>query len=254
MADLASMRVAPPLVRRLITELALLSAIGVTVAFLGPYETASRPLNERLAYWLILILGGGALGVAIDEAVKRRVQGFWPRLAVVSVAMTPGIMAMVVVVAHLIFGAPLVLSDAVGLAFQVWLLAAATMALRQLALARGERAAEPASPPSDPTQAFRRRLSAKRRTARLIAVEAEDHYLRVHTDAGSELVTARFADALAELAGAPGFRTHRSWWVAACAIEDVRWRRGAGEARLTGGLCVPVSRSNAAALKAAGWR
>jgi DNA-binding LytR/AlgR family response regulator len=85
-------------------------------------------------------------------------------------------------------------------------------------------------------------------------VEAEDHYLRVHTDAGEELITARFGDALVELAGWPGFRTHRSWWVAACAIEDVRWRRGRGEARLTSGLTVPISRSQAQALKVAGWR
>ena len=101
--------------------------------------------------------------------------------------------------------------------------------------------------------ALRRRLSAKRRAARLIAVEAYDHYLRVHTDAGPELVTLRFASALGELAGAHGFRTHRSWWVAADAIETVRWRRGAGEARLAGGLIAPVSRAHAPALKAAGW-
>jgi len=96
-------------------------------------------------------------------------------------------------------------------------------------------------------------LSAKRRAARLIAVEAYDHYLRVHTDAGLELVTLRFASALEELAGAHGFRTHRSWWVAADAIEAVRWRRGAGEARLAGGLIAPVSRAHAPAPKAAGW-
>ncbi|HZZ33066.1 MAG TPA: LytTR family DNA-binding domain-containing protein, partial [Phenylobacterium sp.] len=101
--------------------------------------------------------------------------------------------------------------------------------------------------------AFRLRLSARRREARLIAVEAEDHYLRVHTDAGAELVSARFADALAELDGAAGFQVHRSWWAAADAIEGVRWRRGRGELRLTGGLTAPVSRTYAARLKAAGW-
>jgi len=41
--------------------------------------------------------------------------------------------------------------------------------------------------------------------------------------------------------------------VAADAIEAVRWRRGSGEARLTGGLAAPVSRTHAAAVKAAGW-
>jgi hypothetical protein len=100
---------------------------------------------------------------------------------------------------------------------------------------------------------FRRRLSAKRRTARLIAVEAYDHYLRVHTDQGEELITLRFADALSELALAHGYRVHRSWWIAAEAIEAVSWRRGVGEARLADGLVAPVSRGQAQILKEAGW-
>jgi DNA-binding LytR/AlgR family response regulator len=110
------------------------------------------------------------------------------------------------------------------------------------------------APPLPEAEAtFRRRLSAKRRAARLIAVEAEDHYLRVHTDAGDELLTARFAEALAELSGAHGYQTHRSWWVAADAIEKISWRRGSGEARLAGGLVAPVSRSHAPGLRQAGW-
>jgi hypothetical protein len=246
-------RVGGPLLRRLATEFALLFAVGLTVAFLGPYETAERPLTERLVYWLILMIGGGVIGIAIDEAVRRGLTGFWARLVAVSALMTPGIMGLVMVVSHLMFEAPFHLFDPAGLAFQVFLLSFATMALRQLMLAKLEPATEAVTEAPDPTATFRRRLSAKRRAAVLIAVEAEDHYLRVHTDAGTELVTARFADALAELAEAPGFRTHRSWWVAAGAIEDVRWRRGAGEARLTGGLTVPVSRSQAPALKSAGW-
>lgn len=137
--------------------------------------------------------------------------------------------------------------------FQVFIVCFATMTFRQLAWAQPVPAAAAPEPAADPLAAFRRRLSAKRREAALIAVEAEDHYLRVHTDAGQELITARFGDALAELAQARGFRTHRSWWVAAEAIDEVKWLRGRGEARLKSGLVVPVSRSNAAALKDAGW-
>ena len=109
-------------------------------------------------------------------------------------------------------------------------------------------------PMPDAERTFRMRLSARRRNARLIALEAEDHYVRVHTDAGSELIAMRFAEAMEELAQAHGHRLHRSWWSAADAIEGVRWRRGSGEARLAGGICAPVSRSHAAALKQAGWR
>jgi DNA-binding LytR/AlgR family response regulator len=110
------------------------------------------------------------------------------------------------------------------------------------------------APPSPQAEEqFRRRLTAKRRHARLLAVQAEDHYLRVHTDAGEDLLTLRFADALADLSQAHGLQIHRSWWVSAEAIEGVRWRKGAGEVQLAGGLVAPVSRTHAPALRQAGW-
>jgi DNA-binding LytR/AlgR family response regulator len=144
-----------------------------------------------------------------------------------------------------------------SLLWQVLIISALVMALRALVWrpvrTQVQTRVVMAPPLPEAEAAFRRRLSAKRRAARLIAVEAYDHYLRVHTDAGSELVTARFAEALDELAGAHGYQTHRSWWIAANAIEAVRWRRGVGEARLAGDVVAPVSRTRAPALKAAGW-
>jgi hypothetical protein len=64
------------------------------------------------------------------------------------------------------------------------------------------------------------RLPARVRFARLFAIEAHDHYVRVHTDAGTELVTARFADAVDELVGVHGFRVYRSWWDSGSAIRS----------------------------------
>jgi DNA-binding LytR/AlgR family response regulator len=137
----------------------------------------------------------------------------------------------------------------------VFAIALLVMAVRALAWRKVVETRTLVVPPMpEAERAFRMRLSARRRTARLIALEAEDHYVRAHTDAGSELLTMRFSDALAELAQAHGHQLHRSWWAAADAIEDIRWRRGGGEARLSGGLVAPVSRGFAAALKEAGWR
>jgi len=248
-------RLSLPRPRRLAAELTLLVSAGLIVAFLAPFDSEERSLAWRLAYWVSAIFGGGLIGIAVDEVVRRKVGHFWLRLALVCLLMTPLVAAFVVVLASVMADAPLHSFRLARLLMEVFVLCVATMTLRQFALGRPPVVVTVERPDApDPTRTFRQRLSAKRRGARLIAVEAWDHYLRVHTDAGSELLTARFADALAELAEAPGFRTHRSWWVAAGAIEAVRWRRGAGEARLTGGLTVPVSRSNAAALKAAGWR
>lgn len=253
MADLLT----PARLRRLAADLTLWAAIGVVMAFLGPFGSSERTLGERFAYWMACMVGGGVIGIAIDAPVGRRVRPFWPRLLISSVGMTPLVMILVAGVNHLMTGMTLTVSHVVTPWFQVFIVCFAAMCLRQLAWAHPvtpvEAGPEPATPPPDPTAAFRQRLSAKRRGAAILAVEAEDHYLRVHTDAGDELISARFGDALAELSGAPGFQTHRSWWVAAGAIDDVRWMRGRGEARLTCGLTVPISRSNAAPLKAAGW-
>ena len=240
------------LIRRAAAELALMAAVGVLLGVLAPYDSGAQPLAGRMAYWMILIVGGGVIGIAFDVAVGLRLKGFWARLLADCVLMTPFVSLLVMLVANLMYGAHWSGQNYAQLLFQVFVICVLVMALRQLAW----RAAPPPAQVeiAEPSEAFRLRLSAKRREAKLLAIEAEDHYLRVHTDAGEELITARFGDALQELSGAPGFRTHRSWWVAACAIEGVRWSRGRGELRLTTGMVVPVSRSQAQALKAAGWR
>lgn len=246
----------PLLLRRAAAETALFLAAGVFLSVLGPFDTARLSLAVRGVYWPTVIVGGGVIGIVIDRAVMRRAHGFWPRLIAASLLMTPLVAAFVWVVSGLMFWAPGDHPDLAILVFQVFVISFAVMALRQLAW-RGvwtERVADDAqAEPIDPLGPFRQRLSAKRRGARLLAVEAEDHYLRVHTDAGDELITARFSDALIELDRLAGYQTHRSWWVSAGAIEAVRWRRGRGELRLACGLTVPVSRTYSAALKREGW-
>ena len=249
--------------RRAGIELGLMLVMGLFMGTLGPYGTGFMSVGQRYLYWVACIMGGGAIGIAIDEGLAWRAGSFGRRLAATSLLMTPAVTLFVTGTGHVVAGQPLYRSDFPGLLWQVFVICVPVMAFRALVWRSQRVAVETrtvietrtvtASPLPEAEAAFRQRLSAKRRSARLIAVEAYDHYLRVHTDAGPELVTLRFADALVELAGAHGFRIHRSWWVAAGAIEAVRWRRGAGEARLTGGLTAPVSRAHGPALKAAGW-
>ena len=245
----------PLLLRRALAETALLLAVGVFLGTLGPFGTIERGLAVRMTYWPAVIVGGGVIGIAIDLLVTRRITSFWPRLITGSLLMTLPVTALVWGVSALMLGPPARPAQLPELIFQVFVISFGVMLLRQLAW-RGvwtERTAAEPPPPGQPADPFRQRLSAKRRAARLLAVEAEDHYLRVHTDAGEELVTARFSDALQELSRLSGYQTHRSWWVAASAIEAVRWRRGRGELRLASGLTVPVSRSHTHVLKREGW-
>lgn len=241
--------------QRLGLDLLLLTGLGLTMAALGPYRTLDIPDLLRTAYWIVAVIGSGLAGIAVDATLGPRIRRFGLRIAVVALVMTVPVTPFIYWLNALMLGLPRRPWLLPQLAWQVFVVALLIMALRALLWRRIVETRTIVVPPlPEAERALRLRLSAKRRGARLIALEAEDHYVRVHTDAGSELLSMRFADALGELAQAHGYRLHRSWWAAADAIETVRWRRGGGEAHLTGGIRAPVSRSCATLLKQAGWR
>lgn len=78
----------------------------------------------------------------------------------------------------------------------------------------------------------------------LLAVEAQDHFIRIHAAHETELLLYRFRDAVRELAPLPGAQIHRSFWVARHAVERVDRRGRAWHLVLRNGLRVPVSQAN----------
>jgi len=110
-----------------------------------------------------------------------------------------------------------------------------------------------AAPAEAPPPKFLDRLPPRLRGADLYAVQAEDHYLRLHTSLGQDLILMRLADAVVELEGLEGARTHRSWWVARAAVTDAEPSEGRAVLTLKDGSQVPVSRGFARDLRAAGW-
>ena len=117
--------------------------------------------------------------------------------------------------------------------------------------AKAAKAAQSGPEPAPPR--FLDRLPLKLRGAEVWAVEAEDHYLRLHTSKGQELILLRLSDAIDELAGLEGEQVHRSWWVARQGLADAE--RGDGRAVLTlkNGVKAPVSRTYAKILRDKGW-
>ena len=89
--------------------------------------------------------------------------------------------------------------------------------------------------------------------ADLIALQGEDHYVRVHTALGSELLLMRLGDAIEELGGFAGERVHRSWWVAREAVAGARISGRRACLTLSNGLETPVSREATSRLRRAGW-
>lgn len=91
--------------------------------------------------------------------------------------------------------------------------------------------------------------------AQVMAVEAEDHYLRLHlSDGRKPLVLYRLRDALAELSPLDGEQVHRGYWVAGRAVRGLERRDGRKWAlRLEGGLLVPVSATFMPMVRKRGW-
>lgn len=247
----------PQTLRRIAAECAILVALGAMMGVLGPYGTGEASALRCYSYWLAAIVGGGVIGIMIDQAMRVPRLPLALRILLTSLMMTPPVMLLVTWLNATVMRHPIGRSALGELAWRVLVVSLLVMTVRALVWRRPPIVVETRkviAPPVPEAEAiFRQRLPARIRSAPLIAVEAHDHYLKVHTDTGSEMITARFADALDELADAYGFRTHRSWWVAGDRIHAVRWSRGSGTAQLAGGIVAPVSRTQAAGLREAGW-
>lgn len=77
----------------------------------------------------------------------------------------------------------------------------------------------------------------------LLAIQAQEHYINVHTTTGTNLVLYRFGDALKELSDVPGKQVHRSFWVANSSVESYKRDNGQLFLTLHNDMKVPVSRS-----------
>jgi hypothetical protein len=89
--------------------------------------------------------------------------------------------------------------------------------------------------------AFLERAPATISLTDVIAVKAEQHYIRIITATRSYLVLHRFSDALCELPSNAGLQLHRSWWVRRNAIQRVRQSSRRMAVILQTGEEIPVS-------------
>jgi hypothetical protein len=229
--------------------------VSVVLTLADAFGTGRIPLVGRLAYWLTLVMGGALLGRYGGRRIVPR--PWWETRPI-----------LVVVVMTLLIGLPMTLVSAVGNnlirhgrfgLWYVWDVLPSTLAITAvltiLAFLVQSRAAVETheAPQGAPPPRFLARLPAKLAGADLRAIEAQDHYLRLHTTKGDDLILMRLADALVELEGIEGARTHRSWWVARDAVVSAERSEGRATLTLAGGVKAPVSRAYVKPLREAGW-
>lgn len=258
-----SLRLGPPI------------GVGLVLGLIGPFGTFDLlPTVPRLAYWLAVISVNWLLADAVlrqlDAVAGERMP--MPRLTVpllgACFAAVPatGVVALANGLSGIgwpdeiavLFGRVLLLLAAISLPVYTWedmqerIAAMPDPALPEGASSGGQpEEIEARQQGGDAMSLFTARLSAPL-GGQLLCLEMQDHYLKVHHSAGSEMILCRMEDAARELGGF-GQRVHRSWWVASDAIEAVEREGQRTVIRLTDGRHVPVGRSFRSDLKAAGW-
>lgn len=229
--------------------------VGAFLSFVGAFGTRVMPLGPRTLFMVAISMAATAMGFLSFRATERLA---WARGAFWRHGLAAGAL-MAVPMGLVVWSAVnLVAPQGRGPALRhipdYLLVALVTSVFFCLFVAWARRNEGQAAAPQVPAPPrFLERLPLKLRGAEVWAVEAEDHYLRLHTSKGQDLILMRLADAVAELEGIEGLQVHRSWWVAREAIVEAR--RGDGRATLTlkDGAQVPVSRTYAGDLRKRGW-
>jgi hypothetical protein len=88
---------------------------------------------------------------------------------------------------------------------------------------------------------FIERLPARLGPSEVLAIKAEQHYIRVYSPQKEYMVLYRFSDAIRELDESLGHQVHRSYWVNTGAIDHVHAKAKDFHVRIKSGAEIPVS-------------
>ncbi len=226
-------------------------------------------LGQELLYWFVRITVMTASLFAADFIVERLLKDRWnrpiwlkPVVAVTAIAMVPFALAEILIEPHLPMRPEFVDDHLWAVSpFLAYLSEYVTVItivtpvhlLLWLILDRGSsRDLGPIDFDVTPLPEFLQ-ASSVRDVDAVQALQAEEHYVRIFTANGSELVHHRFGDAIKAMPEALGLRVHRSWWVADSAVESAKRGDRRWQLTLAGDLSVPVSDSYVAAVREKGW-
>lgn len=238
--------------------------VGFLLTMVGALETTEIPFLPRLAYWEILMLSGALIGLGVSEMVERwgRLRSRqWAEMPLIATLIALPLTLMVLGTSSIFFKVRPPTFEAFAVMFAITF----TISLIMTALNYFIHWPGKVIPETPATAAhlsveqntpakLAARLPLQYQQLEIIALEAEDHYLRVHFDDGaSTLILMRLSDAIAELPAALGAQTHRSWWVAKKTVRQMTKGDGRATLTLSTGVSAPVSRSFYKRLNDQGW-
>lgn len=226
--------------------------LSILFSFLGVFDTDTMPFPRRLFFWGATIGGGSMVSLlCIRWGSKFRNQS-----SVFIVVALSAIASIAVVFVLAAFDGGLTGSWSLAnwgyqyllaLSIALFINTGVYITLKALGWIPSDKPLSINTQP--PELQFLERLPAKYYGAELYAVSSEDHYVRVHTNCGEELILMRFADALKELNTVDGIQTHRSWWVARNGVLNSIRQEGKPRLVLKSGATAPISRSYSTAVR-----
>jgi len=228
---------------------ASLLGTAAVLTLIEPFNTGEvmRTL-PRFAYWAALVglsyCGGYVASALADRLAPSNVI---KRIAIAGPVTGVIVLALVYLLNGLAVGFWATGRDLAVLSANVIVIAMIVAAVFQIAHhTRDDTAtAQPDTPP------LLDRLPFDKRAA-LVSLTVEDHYVRIRTTKGEEMILLRLADAIREVGATRGFQVHRSHWAASDQIT-LATRKGDGAVlTMAHGPDIPVSRANVAKLKEAG--
>lgn len=230
----------------------IILGVVLLVALAGPYYTLdSLGLAQRIAYWGLIGIPGALMMWALNVLTGTLCPPHWSGAVVGAVAGVAGILPLMILAAMglAMVGLGLPSAGFVGLLPYVAPTAVGISALVRLLQPTAN--SKPVATGSVPSTGLFARLPPEL-GRNIIAVQAQDHYVKVSTSRGSHLVLMRMSDAAEDLAGLGGLRLHRSWWVNlryASGLE--RSANGRAQLILCNDIRVPVPRSRVSEVKRA---
>ncbi|MBN9308706.1 LytTR family DNA-binding domain-containing protein [Devosia sp.] len=239
--------------------------VAVVLALAGPFGTSdSMTLGARFAYWAAIVASSYGLAFSVSLLIShafglgRRITAVWARVLVFGAIAGVPVTLAVTLVNVIAYGR--LPGDVLTLWAQCTLIGLCVMTMLEILDASIRQAAAEAPPaPAMPAQdapaappAIVARLPHPQR-GRLVSMSVADHYVEVTTEKGRGLVLIRLGDAMKEAGDVPGLQIHRSHWVALDAVRRLVRVDGKPMLELTDGRRLPVSRSHADAVRAAGF-
>ena len=220
-------------------------ALGLFLTFIGPFRSQeAMTTGPRMLFWGGLVTTGYLLALAASRLIGGRPRHPIARVTAVALLSTlPQIFIVSWALVQIRPGRVIAFANLPMLFLSVLAIQAIIVAIHAWLSAHPVSARVEGSAGEEPGPLAQGRLARALR-GDLVALEAEDHYVRLHHPSGSTLILHRFSDALAEVDRRAGLQVHRGWWVANGAVAGTFMRGGKRWLRLTNNLEVPVSRTH----------